>query len=46
MLPIHMASLNGFIDCVRKLLDSAEGFEVDTPDDMGRTCLHAAACGG
>uniref|UniRef100_A0A8C1WYU2 Ankyrin repeat domain 28b n=1 Tax=Cyprinus carpio TaxID=7962 RepID=A0A8C1WYU2_CYPCA len=34
----------GFSDCCRKLLSS--GFDVDTPDDFGRTCLHAAAAGG
>lgn len=22
------------------------GFDVDSPDDFGRTCLHAAAAGG
>ena len=22
------------------------GFDIDTPDDFGRTCLHAAAAGG
>ena len=46
MLPIHMAALNGFIDCLRKLLISTSGFNIDTTDAYGRTCLHAAACGG
>ena len=46
MLPIHMAALNGHLDCVKKLLGNTEGFDVDTTDDVGRTCLHAAACGG
>lgn len=22
------------------------GFQIDTPDGLGRTCLHAAAAGG
>ena len=46
MMPIHMAALNGHLDCVKKLLNNTEGFDIDTTDDMGRTCLHAAACGG
>ena len=46
MLPIHMAALNGHLDCVKKLLNNTEGFDIDTTDDAGRTCLHAAACGG
>lgn len=25
---------------------SDAGFDIDTPDDFGRTCLHAAAAGG
>lgn len=27
-------------------LYSEIGFDIDTPDDFGRTCLHAAAAGG
>lgn len=27
-------------------LYSDAGFDIDTPDDFGRTCLHAAAAGG
>uniref|UniRef100_A0A3Q3LVJ4 Serine/threonine-protein phosphatase 6 regulatory ankyrin repeat subunit A-like n=1 Tax=Mastacembelus armatus TaxID=205130 RepID=A0A3Q3LVJ4_9TELE len=42
MFPLHLAALSGFSDCCRKLLSSA--FDIDTPDDFGRTCLHAAAC--
>uniref|UniRef100_A0A3B5A792 Ankyrin repeat domain 28 n=1 Tax=Stegastes partitus TaxID=144197 RepID=A0A3B5A792_9TELE len=42
MFPLHLAALSGFSDCCRKLLSS--GFDIDTPDDFGRTCLHAAAC--
>ena len=41
-----MASLNGYLDCVKKLLINSTGFEIDTSDELGRTCLHAAACGG
>ena len=46
MLPIHMSALNGYLDCVKKMLSFTPGFQIDTPDNMGRTCLHAAACGG
>uniref|UniRef100_A0A3Q3JMF0 Uncharacterized protein n=1 Tax=Monopterus albus TaxID=43700 RepID=A0A3Q3JMF0_MONAL len=28
------------------ILYSDAGFDIDTPDDFGRTCLHAAAAGG
>uniref|UniRef100_A0A667ZST4 Ankyrin repeat domain 28 n=1 Tax=Myripristis murdjan TaxID=586833 RepID=A0A667ZST4_9TELE len=28
------------------ILSSDAGFDIDTPDDFGRTCLHAAAAGG
>uniref|UniRef100_A0A668AB57 Ankyrin repeat domain 52 n=1 Tax=Myripristis murdjan TaxID=586833 RepID=A0A668AB57_9TELE len=45
MLPLHLAVLYGFSDCCRKLLSSA-GFDINTPDNLGRTCLHAAASGG
>uniref|UniRef100_A0A8C1WTQ8 Ankyrin repeat domain 28b n=1 Tax=Cyprinus carpio TaxID=7962 RepID=A0A8C1WTQ8_CYPCA len=55
MFPLHLAALSGFSDCCRKLLSSGKlyhcsdshlclpGFDIDTPDDFGRTCLHAAA---
>uniref|UniRef100_A0A8C1BSP8 Ankyrin repeat domain 28b n=1 Tax=Cyprinus carpio carpio TaxID=630221 RepID=A0A8C1BSP8_CYPCA len=55
MFPLHLAALSGFSDCCRKLLSSGKlynsnlclpGFDIDTPDDFGRTCLHAAAAGG
>ena len=46
MMPIHMAAINGYLDCFRKLLENTPDFDIDTPDDLGRTCLHAAACGG
>uniref|UniRef100_A0A8C9V945 Ankyrin repeat domain 52a n=1 Tax=Scleropages formosus TaxID=113540 RepID=A0A8C9V945_SCLFO len=45
MFPLHLAVLYGFSDCCRKLLSSA-GFDINTPDNLGRTCLHAAASGG
>uniref|UniRef100_A0A6Q2XQ92 Ankyrin repeat domain 52 n=1 Tax=Esox lucius TaxID=8010 RepID=A0A6Q2XQ92_ESOLU len=45
MFPLHLAVLYGFSDCCRKLLSSA-GFDINTPDSLGRTCLHAAASGG
>ncbi|KAK6288371.1 hypothetical protein J4Q44_G00389290, partial [Coregonus suidteri] len=44
MFRLHLAALSGFSDCCRKLLSS--GFDIDTPDDFGRTCLHAAAAVG
>uniref|UniRef100_A0A674H456 Uncharacterized protein n=1 Tax=Taeniopygia guttata TaxID=59729 RepID=A0A674H456_TAEGU len=43
MFPLHLAVLFGFSDCCRKLL---AGFDINTPDSLGRTCLHAAASGG
>lgn len=46
MLPIHMTALNGHADCLRKLLANTPGFDMDAFDRLGRTCLHAAACGG
>uniref|UniRef100_A0A673AYN2 Ankyrin repeat domain 52 n=1 Tax=Sphaeramia orbicularis TaxID=375764 RepID=A0A673AYN2_9TELE len=46
MLPLHLAALYGFPDCCRKLQTSTSGFDINTPDDHGRTCLHAAASGG
>uniref|UniRef100_A0A8C7MDJ0 Ankyrin repeat domain 52 n=1 Tax=Oncorhynchus kisutch TaxID=8019 RepID=A0A8C7MDJ0_ONCKI len=45
MFSLHLAVLYGFSDCCRKLLSSA-GFDINTPDSLGRTCLHAAASGG
>ncbi|XP_045080800.1 serine/threonine-protein phosphatase 6 regulatory ankyrin repeat subunit A-like, partial [Coregonus clupeaformis] len=44
MFRLHLSALSGFSDCCRKLLSS--GFDIDTPDDFGRTCLHAAAAVG
>lgn len=35
----------GFTNFVHISLSYA-GFDIDTPDDFGRTCLHAAAAGG
>jgi len=46
MYPVHLASLQGYLDCVNKLLSNMEGVQIDAPDDFNRTCLHAAACGG
>jgi len=46
MLPVHMAALNGYIDCVGRLMEACHGLDIDTPDAFGRTCLHAAACAG
>jgi ankyrin repeat protein len=46
MLPIHLAALNGYLDCVKKLLASSLEFEIDMADELSRTCLHAAACEG
>ena len=46
MLPVHMSALNGYLDCVKKMLSFTPAFKIDSADNMGRTCLHAAACGG
>ena len=46
MYPVHLAALQGYLDCVSKLLNNMEGLQIDSADDYGRTCLHAAACGG
>ena len=46
MMPVHMAAMNGFVDCFKKLVALMPAFDIDSPDDLGRTCLHAAACGG
>jgi serine/threonine-protein phosphatase 6 regulatory ankyrin repeat subunit A len=46
MLPVHMAAMNGYLDCFKKLVVLMPTFNIDTVDDLGRTCLHAAACGG
>uniref|UniRef100_A0A8C8SJZ8 Ankyrin repeat domain 52 n=1 Tax=Pelusios castaneus TaxID=367368 RepID=A0A8C8SJZ8_9SAUR len=47
MFPLHLAVLFGFSDCCRNnehVLSA--GFDINTPDNLGRTCLHAAASGG
>ncbi|XP_037622637.1 serine/threonine-protein phosphatase 6 regulatory ankyrin repeat subunit C-like [Sebastes umbrosus] len=57
MLPLHLASLYGFPDCCRKLLSNGQfyimpsqavstGDDINSLDDNGRTCVHAAASGG
>ena len=46
MLPVHMAALHGYLVCLKKLTGDKDSADIDNPDDMGRTCLHAAACGG
>jgi len=45
MLPVHMACLSGYSDCVENIIPRGHRLtsEVDSED---RTCLHAAACGG
>ena len=46
MLPIHVAAMNGYLDCFKRFMSVMNDFYVDTTDDLGRTCLHVAACGG
>ena len=46
MLSVHMTTLNGYVDSLKKLIANTEGFQINTTDRYGRTCLHAAACGG
>ena len=46
MLPTHMAALQGFTVCLKRLILCLSSFDINTADDLGRTCLHAAACGG
>ncbi|CAH2224223.1 serine threonine- phosphatase 6 regulatory ankyrin repeat subunit C isoform X1 [Pelobates cultripes] len=56
MFPLHLAVLFGFSDCCRQLYSIVSslsnehvlsaGFDINTPDNLGRTCLHAAASGG
>ena len=45
MLPIHMACLSGYADCVENLITPEMNLISETDNDK-RTCLHAAACGG
>uniref|UniRef100_A0A6Q2Z611 Ankyrin repeat domain 52 n=1 Tax=Esox lucius TaxID=8010 RepID=A0A6Q2Z611_ESOLU len=47
MFPLHLAVLYGFSDCCRnKEHVLSAGFDINMPDNFGRTCLHAAASGG
>uniref|UniRef100_A0A8D0A152 Ankyrin repeat domain 52a n=1 Tax=Sander lucioperca TaxID=283035 RepID=A0A8D0A152_SANLU len=47
MFPLHLAVLYGFSDCCRnKEHVLSAGFDINIPDNFGRTCLHAAASGG
>ena len=46
MLPVHIAALNGHVDCVKTLLAAMIDLEIDVTDDFGRTCLHGGACSG
>lgn len=41
-----MKSNTSMILYERRYLFILIGFDIDTPDDFGRTCLHAAAAGG
>lgn len=46
MQPLFMAAMNGFYDCFKSLVSIATEFNLESVDDLGRTCLHCAACGG
>lgn len=46
MQPLFMAAMNGFYDCFKSLISIATEFNLESVDDLGRTCLHCAACGG
>jgi len=41
-----MAAMNGYLDCFKKLVALMPNFNVDCVDELGRSCLHTAACGG
>lgn len=43
---ILMQSNTSVIFYERRYVFILTGFDIDTPDDFGRTCLHAAAAGG
>ena len=44
MLPVHVAALNGWLDCCKKLISAMPQFDVNCADSNSRTLLHAAAC--
>ncbi len=44
--PVHFLCMDYIIHCCITESLCLPGFDIDTPDDFGRTCLHAAAAGG
>uniref|UniRef100_A0A9J8AVY5 Ankyrin repeat domain 28 n=2 Tax=Cyprinus carpio TaxID=7962 RepID=A0A9J8AVY5_CYPCA len=44
--PVHFLCMDYIIYCNVTASLCLPGFDIDTPDDFGRTCLHAAAAGG
>lgn len=45
MTPLHMAALNGYMACCRKLFLAGID-DINAKDDYGRTAVHLAAYGG
>lgn len=46
MFPCHVAAVNGYLECLKKLFQCMDSFDIDVTDDYGRTSLHGAACSG
>lgn len=41
---LHMCSISNSIDCFKILLHELDGFDINSVDNLQRTCLHLAAC--
>jgi len=44
LLPVHVAALNGRLDCCKKLISAMPQFDINCSDNSSRILLHAAAC--